>query len=111
MNGAGAKKFGMSFETQETKLFAGISRDLPGYPRILPGKFEKKRFVGPRHNQKGVDTQGGQPVELKRTFESAHAEHNVTLVRAANMQRWKTSLIFYFFVLVCFDLVRVSGGG
>ena len=31
-------------------------------------------------------------------------------LRAANMQRGKMSIIF-FFVLVCLDLVRVAGGG
>ena len=42
--GVGAEKFGMSFETQETKLFG---RDIPGFCRDIPGmpkKFEKKRF-------------------------------------------------------------------
>ena len=60
MNGVGAKKFGMSFEAQGTKLFGGISRDfcrdIPG----MPEKFEKKgvcvRFsssitLGPSRNR------------------------------------------------------------
>ena len=36
--GVGAKKFGMSLETREIKLFGGISREIPGAPE----KFEKK---------------------------------------------------------------------
>ena len=43
--GVGAKKFGMSFETQGIKLFAGMSRDLAGISRQNPEKFEKKKFV------------------------------------------------------------------
>ena len=45
VNGVGAKKFGMSLETRETKLFW---RDIPGLCRDIPEvpeKFEKKRFV------------------------------------------------------------------
>ena len=42
--GVGAKKFGMSFETQETQLFG---QDIPGFCRDIPGfadeKFEKKK--------------------------------------------------------------------
>ena len=41
----GAKKFGMSLETQEIKLFW---RDIPGFCwdiPVVPEKFEKKRFV------------------------------------------------------------------
>ena len=41
----GAKKFDMSLETREIKLFG---RDIPGFCRDIPGapeKFEKKRFV------------------------------------------------------------------
>ena len=43
--GVGAKKFGMSLETRETKLFG---RDIPGFCRDItevPEKFEKKMFV------------------------------------------------------------------
>ena len=43
--GVGAKKFGMSLETREIKLFG---RDIPGFCRDIPGvpeKFEKKMFV------------------------------------------------------------------
>ena len=42
--GVGAKKFGMSLETREIKLFG---RDIPGFCRDIPEepeKFEKKRF-------------------------------------------------------------------
>ena len=43
--GAAAKKFGMSFETQRNHTFwrdiLGFCRDIPG----VPEKFEKKRFV------------------------------------------------------------------
>ena len=42
--GVGAKKFGMSLETREIKLFW---RDIPGFCRDipkLPEKFEKKKF-------------------------------------------------------------------
>ena len=45
LEGVGAKKFGMSLETREIKLFW---RDIPGSCRDIPGvpeKFEKKRFV------------------------------------------------------------------
>ena len=41
----GAKKFDMSLETREIKLFG---RDIPGFCRDIPGapeKFENKRFV------------------------------------------------------------------
>ena len=41
----GAKKFGMSLETREIKLFG---RDIPGFCRDIPEepeKFEKKTFV------------------------------------------------------------------
>ena len=41
----GAKKFGMSLETREIKLFG---RDIPGFCRDIPAapeKFEKKKFV------------------------------------------------------------------
>ena len=41
----GAKKFGMSLETREIKLFY---RDIPGFCRDIPAvpeKFEKKKFV------------------------------------------------------------------
>ena len=41
----GAKKFGMSLETREIKLFGGISRDFAGISPEVPEKFEKKRFV------------------------------------------------------------------
>ena len=44
MKGVGAKKFGMSFETQGIKL---LWRDIPGFCRDIPEapeKFEKKRF-------------------------------------------------------------------
>ena len=45
MKGWGAKKFGMSLETQGIKLFW---RDIPGfltgYPGKAPEKFEKKMF-------------------------------------------------------------------
>ena len=40
----GAKKFGMSLETREIKLFG---RDIPGFCRDIPAvpeKFEKKMF-------------------------------------------------------------------
>ena len=40
----GAKKFGMSLETREIKLFC---RDIPGFCRdipAVPGKFEKKKL-------------------------------------------------------------------
>ena len=43
--GAGAKKFGMSLETREIKLFG---RDIPGFCWDIPAvpeKFEKKKFV------------------------------------------------------------------
>ena len=43
--GVGAKKFGMSLETKEIKIFW---RDIPGFCwdiPVLPEKFEKKRFV------------------------------------------------------------------
>ena len=43
--GVGAKKFGMSFETQGNQTFW---RDIPGFSWDIPGmpeKFEKKRFV------------------------------------------------------------------
>ena len=43
--GVGAKKFGMSLETRETKLFW---RDIPGFCWNIPGvpeKFEKKEFM------------------------------------------------------------------
>ena len=43
--GVRAKKFSMSLETRETKLFW---RDRPGFGRDIPGareKFEKKTFV------------------------------------------------------------------
>ena len=40
--GVGAKKFGMAFETQETKLFAGISRDFAGISRGRPKSLRKK---------------------------------------------------------------------
>ena len=43
--GVGAKKLGMSFETQGNQTFW---RDIPGFRRDVPGapeKFEKKRFV------------------------------------------------------------------
>ena len=49
--GVGAKKFGMSFETQETKLFG---RDIPGFCRDIPGapkSLRKKvcvQFSSPR---------------------------------------------------------------
>ena len=42
--GVGAKKFGMSLETREIKLFG---RDIPGFCQDIPGapeKFEKKKF-------------------------------------------------------------------
>ena len=42
--GVGAKKFGMSLETQGIKLFW---RDIPGFCRDIPEapeKFEKKKF-------------------------------------------------------------------
>ena len=44
MKGWGAKKFGMSLETQGIKLFW---RDIPGFCRDIPEapeKFEKKMF-------------------------------------------------------------------
>ena len=44
--GVGAKKFGMSLETREIKLFVG--RDIPGFCRDVPAvpeKIEKKKFV------------------------------------------------------------------
>ena len=41
----GAKKFGTSLETQETKLFGGISRDFAQDFPGAPEKFEKKTFV------------------------------------------------------------------
>ena len=45
MKGVGAKKFGMSLETQGIKLFW---RDIPGFCRDIPPKkpekFEKKMF-------------------------------------------------------------------
>ena len=43
--GVGAKKFGMSLEAREIKLFW---RDIPGFCRDIPAapeKFEKKKFV------------------------------------------------------------------
>ena len=43
--GVGAKKFGMSLETREIKLFG---RDIPEFCRDIPAvpeKFEKKKFV------------------------------------------------------------------
>ena len=43
--GGGAKKFGVSLETRETKFFW---RDIPGFCRDIPEvpeKFEKKKFV------------------------------------------------------------------
>ena len=43
--GVGAKKFGMSLETREIRLFG---RDIPGVCRDIPAvpeKFEKKKFV------------------------------------------------------------------
>ena len=42
--GVGAKKFGMSLETREIKLFW---QDIPGFCRDIPGvpeKFEKEKF-------------------------------------------------------------------
>ena len=45
MSGWGAKKFDMSLETREIKLFG---RDIPGFCRDIPEgpeKFEKKKFV------------------------------------------------------------------
>ena len=53
--GVGAKKFGMSFETQGKPNF---SRDIPGFRRDIPGvpeKFEKKSLcsiLGPYNFQK-----------------------------------------------------------
>ena len=38
----GTKKFGMSFETRETKLFGRISRDFAEIFRGVPETFEKK---------------------------------------------------------------------
>ena len=38
----GAKKFGMSLETRETKLFGGISRDFAGISRTCPKCLRKK---------------------------------------------------------------------
>ena len=43
--GVGAKKFGMSLETREIKLFG---RDIPGFCWDIPAvheKFEKKKFM------------------------------------------------------------------
>ena len=40
--GVGAKKFGVSFETRETKLFHRISRDIAGISRGHPKSLRKK---------------------------------------------------------------------
>ena len=45
LEGVGAKKFGMSLEIRETKLFGW---DIPGFCWDIPGapeKFEEKKFV------------------------------------------------------------------
>ena len=42
--GVGAKKFGMSLETREIKLFGGISRDFAGISRGRPKSLRKRKF-------------------------------------------------------------------
>ena len=46
--GVGAKKFGMSFETQGTKLFRGISRDFAGISRQRPKSLRKTIVLNSR---------------------------------------------------------------
>ena len=73
--GVGAKKFGMSLEARETKLFW---RDIPGFCRDIPEapeKFEKTKFL---FNLRSLEKCGGWVVEealaLRKMFSGSRLD-------------------------------------
>ena len=68
MKGWGAKKFGMSLETREIKLFG---RAIPGFCRDIPGvpeKFEKKKLGFNFRPYKGQQLKGKIVSEFSHIF-------------------------------------------